>query len=116
MRAGEDFARLAALYSEGPSKARGGDLGYFSAGKMVPAFEQAAFALENPGDVSDVVQTGFGFHIIRLEGRRGGDIAAFEDVAIQIHDHLRQIRGSERIAQLTDELRDQADIQVLVSQ
>ena len=116
IRAGEDFARLAALYSEGPSRSRGGDLGYFSAGNMVPAFEQAAFALQEPGDVSDLVETKFGYHIIRLEGRRGGDIAEFVDVAIQIHDHLRDIRAGERIAQLADQLRGQADIQVLVSQ
>ena len=115
IKAGEDFARLATLYSEGPSRTRGGDVGFFSAGSMVATFEKAAFALQQPGDVSEVVETKFGYHIIRLEERRGGDIAAFEDVAIQIHDHLRQIRGSERIAQLTDQLRGRADIQVLVS-
>ncbi|MDJ0739719.1 MAG: peptidylprolyl isomerase [Gammaproteobacteria bacterium] len=116
IRAGEDFVQLAALYSEGPSRKHGGDLGYFSAGKMVEAFEAAAFALQDPGDVSDVVETEYGFHIIRLEGRRAGEIAAFEDVAIQIHDHLRQVRAGERIAQLTEQLRGRADIEVLIGQ
>lgn len=114
-RAGEDFARLAALYSEGPSRMRGGDLGYFGAGKMVPAFERAAFALEAPGDISDVVETRFGYHIIRLEGRRGGGIAPLEEVETQIYDHLYQARRRDRIVELTDRLRDRADIEVLVS-
>jgi parvulin-like peptidyl-prolyl isomerase len=70
VRAGEDFAKLAKEFSTDPgSKEKGGDLGWFGHGQMVPEFEQAAFALQ-PGQISDIVQTKFGYHIIKLEERK----------------------------------------------
>jgi parvulin-like peptidyl-prolyl isomerase len=68
-RAGEDFTKLAQEFSSDPSKDKGGDLGWFGHGQMVPEFEQAAFALK-PGEISNVVQSKFGFHIIKLEERK----------------------------------------------
>jgi parvulin-like peptidyl-prolyl isomerase len=61
---GEDFAEIAAENSDCPSSASGGDLGYFPQGAMVPEFDEAAFALE-VGELSDVVETDFGFHLIQ---------------------------------------------------
>lgn len=91
-RAGGDFAALAREHSEDPGSAsQGGDLGYFERGRMVPAFEEAAFALE-PGEVSDVVETQFGLHVIRSEDRRTPE---FEE----IRDDLREQLVQERIAQ-----------------
>lgn len=65
-RTNEDFAALAKEHSEDPGKANGGDLGFFARGQMVPAFETAVFTMK-PGDISEVVDTGFGYHIIKLE-------------------------------------------------
>jgi parvulin-like peptidyl-prolyl isomerase len=70
VRTGEDFAKLAKEFSTDPgSKEKGGDLGWFGHGQMVPEFEQAAFALQ-PGQISDIIQTKFGYHIIKVEERK----------------------------------------------
>ena len=72
VKAGENFENLAKEYSDDGSKQNGGDLGWFGKGRMVPEFEQAAFALQ-PGQTSEIVESQFGFHIIKNEGRRTGD-------------------------------------------
>ena len=70
---GEDFAQLAAQYSKDGSAAQGGDLGFFGRGRMVAQFEEAAFALQ-PGQISPVVETNFGYHVIKLEEKRQQEI------------------------------------------
>ncbi len=72
---GEDFGLLAKTYSDDPSGSEGGDLGWFSRGEMVPEFEDAAFGLQ-PGQISDVVESPFGFHIIKGTGRKGDRVRA----------------------------------------
>jgi parvulin-like peptidyl-prolyl isomerase len=73
VRAGEDFSALAKEFSADPgSKDKGGDLGWFGRAQMVPEFDKAAFALQ-PGQTSDLVETQFGFHIIKVDEQRTGD-------------------------------------------
>jgi parvulin-like peptidyl-prolyl isomerase len=92
-RAGEDFTALAKQFSDDTSnKEQGGDLGYFTRGRMVPGFEKAAFALE-PGQISDVVETNFGFHIIKVDDRR---LAPFDENSQQrVEQVLRQAKVEE---------------------
>ena len=77
-RNGEDFAALAREFSQEPgAQQSGGDLGFFGRGQMVAPFEEAAFALQ-PGQVSDIVETPFGLHIIKVEERKAGDFNALK--------------------------------------
>ncbi len=77
LKSGEDFATLAIQLSQDTgSAANGGDLGWFGKGAMVPEFEQAAFALKNPGDISDPVQSQFGYHIIQLIAKQDRPLSA----------------------------------------
>ncbi len=81
LKAGEPFERLAAAYSKDPGTAKkGGDLGFFPRGKMVPEFEKVAFNLKESGELSAIVQTSFGFHIIRLDERRPTALKPFSEV------------------------------------
>jgi len=88
-RKGEDFAKLAAQYSEGPTRERGGDLGFFSQGRMVKAFDQAVFSLQ-AGAVSDLVRTPFGFHIIKLEEVRPAKTRSFAEVKEELAQSLKK--------------------------
>jgi peptidyl-prolyl cis-trans isomerase D len=85
LREGADFAQLAAQRSDDPgSKAKGGDLGFFARGQMAPAFEAAAFALQEPGQLSDVVRTDYGFHVIRLEERQAPVNRSYDEVSEEL--------------------------------
>ncbi|KPL18655.1 MAG: hypothetical protein AMJ92_06930 [candidate division Zixibacteria bacterium SM23_81] len=102
-RAGENFTSLARSYSQCPSAESGGDLGYFSSGDMLPEFEQAAFTLV-PGEISDVVETNYGYHIIKCEDRRN-EQTRVRHILIALSTTEQD---EQRIIDQLNELRDRA--------
>lgn len=108
---GEDFATMAKAHSEDKTSAtRGGDLGWFKPGTMVPAFEKAADELQ-PGEISEIVQTEFGFHIIEVLGRRSHD-----DSDEMIRNKARELLTQRKIAEETENfyrrIRDEAYVEI----
>jgi peptidyl-prolyl cis-trans isomerase C len=112
VRAGEDFGELAKEYSEGPTAERGGDLGYFSRGRMLPDFEEAAFSLEKVGDTSDLVRTKFGYHIIVLTGRQPAKELSLDEVRERIVRQLASAKRKEIRQSLAKELRESGRVNV----
>ena len=106
---GADFATLATERSEAPSAPKGGDLGFFGRGQMVAPFEDAAFALQ-AGEISEVVETQFGYHIIKLEERREAQTVPVEEAAERISAYLTQNKLQEAVEDLVDELHAAATI------
>ena len=98
---GEDFAELATQYSEDSSAESGGDLGTFGTGEMVTEFEEACLALE-PGEVSGIVETPYGFHIIKLTEMNEPTMASFEESRESIESVLASERASEKLEALID--------------
>lgn len=100
LKAGGDFAQLAKEHSADKSNAdKGGDLGFFTRGKMVPEFETAAFALAKPGDLSGVVETKFGFHIIQLQEKKSAAVRPFDEVkADLIKEIVESVKQDARVA------------------
>jgi len=97
IEAGEEFAELAAEVSDDPGSARsGGDLGWVERGMMVPAFEEALFAMEQEGSVSEPVRTEFGWHLIRLEEIEQSGGASFEQARDELVAELRLRRAEDR--------------------
>lgn len=109
IKAGADFAELAKANSDCPSAERGGDLGFFSRGRMVPPFETAAFALE-VGQVSDIVETRFGYHIIKVTDRKDAETKTFEQVKDEIIQQLTQKKQRELTEQFIESVKAEADI------
>lgn len=109
LKAGGNFEELAKAHSADPgSAAKGGDLGFFGKGKMVKPFEEAVDALQQPGDVSGVVQSNFGFHIIRLEERKPVSVKPFEEVRDSLHAEIIGKAQKRAFTEETGRLRTQA--------
>ena len=106
LKGGADFAALAQEFSTGPSGPKGGDLGYFGRGQMVPDFETAAFDLEIGTFSAAPVQTQFGWHVIKLEDKRIAPAPSLDEMRQQIGSSLTQ----QALARLIEELRQDATI------
>jgi peptidyl-prolyl cis-trans isomerase C len=114
VKAGKDFAELAKHYSQDPgSAASGGDLGYFTQGQMVGPFDQAAFALK-PGTVSDVVETPFGFHIIKVADKQAARTIPLDEVKPQIEQFLQNQRRQEKTEAFINSLKEKGKVEILI--
>lgn len=110
LKAGGDFTVLAKKYSQGPSAAQGGDLGYFTRGKMVKPFEDAAFKLA-PGEVSDIVETQFGYHLIKVTEKKQAATIKEEEVADQIRLYLLQTKSATALNEAIETIKQSAKIE-----
>jgi peptidyl-prolyl cis-trans isomerase SurA len=112
LRRGADFAALARQYSSGPSAERGGVLGTFKPGELLPEFEAVVTALK-PGEISDIVRTPIGFHIIRVEARSTGGKRTFEEVQEELKTELSRTRTEQKYQEWIIALRQQAYVKIL---
>jgi peptidyl-prolyl cis-trans isomerase C len=113
VKKGEDFEALAKEHSGCPSSTKGGDLGYFGQGQMVKPFEDAAFALE-PGQVSDIVETRFGYHLIKVTDKKPAMTTPFEEVKERISEHLKQQQVRAKVLAFVEDLRGKAKVETFL--
>ncbi len=111
---GSDFATLAKDYSEGPSSKDGGDLGFFSRGQMVEAFDNAAFSLE-PGKTSDIVETRFGYHLIQVEDRNPESQKSFDEVKAMIREELQRQQVIQQLGPYIESLKQKYPVEINLS-
>ncbi len=110
LKKGEDFAALAKEFSEGPSSANGGDLGYFKRGQMVKPFEEKAFAMK-PGEVSDIVETRFGYHLIKVIDKKPETVTAYEEVKDRLGNYLKQEKVRKEVGRFVEQLKEKSKIE-----
>ena len=112
VKEGKDFAELAKANSTCPSKEQGGDLGFFPRGAMVKPFEDAAFAMQE-GQTSDIVETQFGYHIIKLTEKKAERTVPFEEVKDRLKQGLTQQKTNTAVMAWVDEQKKQANIEMM---
>ena len=111
IKAGEDFGEMAILYSEDTSSKDKGDLGYFKKGELLPAIEKEAVRLKI-GEVGGIVRTEFGFHIIKLLDRRGGESSSFEEVRQKIQADYFEKEFEKAFSQFIGTLKEKSVIEI----
>ena len=107
---GADFSKIAGEHSECPSKEQGGDLGFFERGSMVKPFEEAAFTLK-VGEVSDIVETQFGYHLIKITDRKEARTVPLEEAREAIENYLKNTKEQEAVSSYIGTLREKAEIE-----
>jgi peptidyl-prolyl cis-trans isomerase C len=113
LKKGTSFDVLATQHSIDPSAAQGGgDLGFFSRGDMVPEFEEAAFALKEPGDISDPVQSAFGWHIIKLEEKQPSTVMGYDEIKPQIAQYLANEKRAQQYQETLDALKKEYKVEL----
>jgi peptidyl-prolyl cis-trans isomerase C len=110
LKKGDDFAALAKESSDCPSKASGGDLGFFSRGKMVKPFEDAAFALK-VGEMSGIVETQFGYHIIKVTDKKSESTPGYDEMKEDIEKYLKKEKVGAAVDAYIEELKGTAKIE-----
>ena len=114
VKEGSDFAELAKQHSHDPGSApRGGDLDYFERGQMVGPFEEAAFSL-TPGQTSELVETRFGYHIIKVVDKQAARTIPLEEVRARIEEYLRDQNREQKTQVFIDSLRTKAQIEIFM--
>ena len=114
VKGGGDFAALAKQHSADPgSAAKGGDLGFFQQGQMVGPFNDAAFSLA-PGAISDLVETDFGFHIIKVAEKKEGRTIPLEEVRPQVEQYLERLNRQEQTETFVHGLKAKGKIEILI--
>ena len=113
LKKGADFAKLASERSACPSSAKGGDLGFFTKGMMAPEFEEAAFKLK-PGDLSNVVETQFGYHIIKGVAHVADGMAPLAEVKDDLRKSLSQRELGATMEKILADMRQTAKVEILI--
>jgi peptidyl-prolyl cis-trans isomerase C len=113
LKNGADFADLARKESQCESRNQGGDLGFFPRGRMVKPFDDAAFKLK-PGEMSGIVETRYGYHIIKMQEKRPAGPVPFDEVKDKIKRYLAQVQIEQMYADYLKQLRKKADIHILI--
>jgi parvulin-like peptidyl-prolyl isomerase len=112
LKDGEKFETLAEQYSEDPAtKKTGGELGYFPRGRMAKPFEKAAFSMK-PGEISQVVETDFGYHIIQVEDRKEAVVMPFEEVKDLIGKKIKDSRVSKAVEEFVKNAAEEAGLEI----
>jgi len=107
---GEEFSEVAREVSEGPSSERGGDLNYFGRGQMVPAFEEAVFNM-GVGELSGIVESSFGYHLIKKTDAKEASTVPFEEVKGEIKTHLERVKLQDAKKAFLEDKKQEAEIQ-----
>jgi parvulin-like peptidyl-prolyl isomerase len=111
IKGGEDFGEMALLYSQDATAKDRGELGYFRKGELLPAFEKEALRLRI-GEVSGIIRTEYGFHLIKLLDRKGGDAPPFEEIKEKVHADYLEREKENAIQQFLSTLKEKSVIEI----